>query len=277
MQNDSEQNEPEIQEFADGTLRLTVSPIAILEFCQPGKRNAVTMQMWAELPTVLQAIAANEKIRVLLIRGSGTEAFCAGADITEFREMYSTPESTNRYINAVRQAQYDLRHLPHSTIAWIYGDCVGSGCGLALACDLRFAADNARFGIPPARLGLAYSVEDTAQLVEKVGPAFAKDLLFSARLIDSREALAAGLIDRSFAAAELEAAVTRYAASMTELPRASIQASKTTINAITDSQIPDNAELRDMYQATFSGEDMKEGYEAFLSRRKPIFWKRNNE
>ena len=127
------------------------------------------------------------------------------------------------------------------------------------------------------RLGLAYSVEDTAKLVEKVGPAFAKDLLFSARLIDSREALAAGLIDRSISVDELEAAVSQYATSMAELSQASIQVSKKTINAITDLQIPDNAELRDLYQATFSGEDMKEGYEAFLNRRKPLFWKRSNE
>lgn len=264
--------DPQVLEFADGKLRLTPSAIAVLEFCQPARRNAVTMQMWESLPLALERVAADDNIRILLVRGSGSEAFCAGADINEFEEMYATPESTSRYIDAVRVAQYELRHLPQPTIAWIFGDCVGSGCGLALACDLRFAADNARFGIPPAKLGLAYSVEDTAQLIEKVGPACAKDLLFSARLIDAPEALSAGLIDRAIASGELESAVLDYANRVAELSQISIKASKKIINAISDSSIPQDPQLRELYSSTFSGEDMKEGYSAFLDRRKPVFW-----
>ena len=260
-------------EFAGGRLRLTVAAIAVLEFCQPDKRNAITMQMWEELPPILNTIAENADIRVLLVRGSGTEAFCAGADIGEFEEMYATPESTASYVNAVRRAQFELRHLPQPTLAWIYGDCVGSGCGLALACDLRFAANDARFGIPPARLGLAYSVGDTAQLVEKVGVARAKDLLFSARLLDSTEALSMGLIDREITNDQLQADVWSYATGLAELSQISIRTSKKIINAIGDSSVPDNEELDRLYIETFSGDDMKEGYEAFLGHRKPVFWK----
>ena len=258
-------------EFAEGKLCLKIAPIAVLEFCQPDKRNAVTMRMWEELPRVLDRVAGDPGIRVLLVRGSGLSAFCAGADISEFEVMYGTPESTDSYIKAVRHAQFQLRHLPQPTVAWVYGDCVGSGCGLALACDLRFAAADARFGIPPAKLGLAYSVGDTAQLVEKVGPARAKDLLFSARLIDTAEALAIGLVDRSIATDQLAAEVMSYATSMADLSQISNQVSKKIINSISDMMIPDNAELDALYVSTFSGADMREGYEAFLQRRKPVF------
>ncbi len=261
-------------EFADGKLRLTVAPIAVLEFCQPHKRNAITMNMWQELPRVLKTIAADADIRVLLVRGSGASAFCAGADISEFEDMYATRESTASYVQAVRKAQYELRHLPQPTIAWIYGDCVGSGCGLALACDLRFAANDARFGIPPAKLGLAYSVGDTAQLVEKVGVARTKDLLFSARLLNSSEALSMGLIDREITPDQLDEDVMSYATGLAELSQQSIRTSKKITNAIGDLCVPENEELDSLYVSTFSGSDMREGYEAFLNRRKPVFWKR---
>ena len=110
--------------------------------------------------------------------------FSAGADITEFKEVYATPETTNAYNGMVRLALSRLRDLDRPVIAVIAGACVGGGCGLALAADLRFAAPEARFGITAARLGIGYSPEDNAQLVEKIGPARAKDLLFSARLIE---------------------------------------------------------------------------------------------
>lgn len=257
--------------YANGQLKLTMSPIAVLEFCQPDKRNAVSMLMWQELPKALDMVTNNECIRVLLVRGTGMVAFCAGADISEFEKTYATPESTAQYIEAVRVAQYQLRHLAQPTIAWIYGDCVGSGCGLALACDLRFAADNARFGIPPAKLGLAYSVEDTAQLVEKVGPAFAKDLLLSARLVNAEEALKAGLINRVISSQNLERAVLEYADNMTGLSQTSLRTSKRIINAICDESTPDNPVLKELYRATFAGSDLKEGYDAFLQKRKPEF------
>lgn len=268
--------EQETLDFAGGQLRLTLAPIAVLEFCQPRRRNAVTLRMWEEMPEVLRRVSDSELVRVLLVRGTGTEAFCAGADITEFERMYATEASSAIYINAVRTAQHDLRHIPQPVIAWIYGDCVGSGCGLALACDLRFAASNARFGIPPAKLGLAYSVEDTAQLVEKVGPAMAKDLLFSARLIDARQAATAGLVDRVVSPEKLESTVLDYAHRLAELSQVSQRASKKIINAICDSTIPSSPELREMYASTFTDTDMREGYEAFLSRRKPVFWNKLN-
>jgi len=264
-------NQSKVLLFADGRLRLTLAPVATLEFCQPERRNAMTLQMWEELPTVLQTVAESTEVRVLLVRGSGTNAFCSGADISEFEVMYATAESTENYLTSVRKAQYELRHLPQPTVALIHGDCVGSGCGLALACDLRFAAEDARFGIPPAKLGLAYSVEDTAQLVEKVGPSFAKDLLFSARLVDAKKALTAQLIDQISTTDQLEADTLSYAQNIAALSQNSLRTSKRIINAVSDTLIPEDRSLRELYAATFSGPDMQEGYRAFLQRRKPEF------
>ena len=171
----------------------------------------------------------------------------------------------------VRQAQARLRVLDRPVIALVAGACVGGGCGLALAADLRFAAPEARFGITAARLGLGYSPEDTAQLVEKVGPARAKDLLFSARLIGADEALAIGLIERILPAASLLKEGTDYADGLAELSAFSIRMTKAAINRLASPDEAVCAALNATFVAGFEGPDFKEGRTAFLNRRKPVF------
>ncbi|SLN75416.1 enoyl-CoA hydratase-related protein [Oceanibacterium hippocampi] len=257
--------------FADGALRLMPSRVALLEINAPERRNALSLAMWTAIEAVAERVEADESIRVLLVRGAGGKAFSAGADIGEFADVYATPESTADYNARVRRAQARLRDLPRPTIAVVDGVCVGGGCGLALACDLRFAATDARFGITPARLGLAYSYADTAQLVEKVGPARAKDILFSGRLLEAGEALAIGLVDRLAAPEALTGTVADYAEGLAALSQTSIRAAKAIINRLADRQAESSADMDALFSDSFSGPDFREGYAAFLAKRRPVF------
>jgi enoyl-CoA hydratase/carnithine racemase len=258
--------------FANGQLRLIgAGPVVTLELNQPEKHNAVSSAMWQALPEAVAAIEADDAIRVVLVRGAGGRAFSAGADISEFAHIYSDPGRTETYNAAVRAAQAALRHLDRPVIAVIDGVCVGGGCGIALACDLRFASSAARFAITPARLGLAYSYADTAQLVEKVGPARAKDILFSGRMLPAEEALAIGLIDRMIAPDELNGVVRAYAQDLALLSQTSIRAAKSIVNMLVDdgAATPDKAAR--IADASFSGPDFHEGFQAFVEKRKPNF------
>ena len=258
--------------FADGQLRLLgQGPVVTLELNQPAKHNAVSSAMWQALPEAVAAIEADAAIRVVLVRGAGGRAFSAGADISEFAHVYSDPGRTEAYNAAVRAGQAALRHLARPVIAVIDGVCVGGGCGIALACDLRFASTAARFAITPARLGLAYSYADTAQLVEKVGPARAKDILFSGRMLPAEEALSIGLIDRVVEAAELEGVVRNYAQDLALLSQTSIRAAKAIVNMLVDDGAETRPEAARIAAESFEGPDFAEGFRAFTEKRKPDF------
>jgi enoyl-CoA hydratase/carnithine racemase len=253
---------------ADGRLVLEPGRIARLTLAAPASRNAMTRAMWAALPAIAARIAADRDIRVLVLTGAGG-AFCAGADIAEFAEVYATAESAAAYNATVRAAIEALRSLPRPVLARIEGPCVGGGVALALACDLRFADPGAVFAITPARLGIAYSPADTALVVGAVGAAAAKDLLFSARRLDAAEARALGLVDRVSEADGLDTAVAEYAETLARLSPASIAQAKATVNALAPA-CADPALLAG-FAALFSGPDFAEGRAAFLGRRAPEF------
>lgn len=254
--------------FADGRLILTPGRIARLTLNAPASRNAIAGAMWAALPTIAGRIAADPDIRVLVVTGAGG-AFSAGADISEFEQTYATPESAAMANALVRDGQQAIRDLPLPVLAMIDGACVGGGCGLALSCDLRLAADTAFFAITPARLGIAYPAADTWRLVEKVGPARAKDILFSARRLPASEALSIGLIDRVHSPETLESETMAYAETLAALSPASHRVTKAMVNAL--SSPPDAAHLDATHAALFSGPDFAEGRRAFLEKRKPAF------
>ncbi|MFE2431508.1 enoyl-CoA hydratase/isomerase family protein [Streptomyces sp. NPDC059373] len=163
---------------------------ATITISNPAKRNAMSLDMWRDLPGLLNSLAADPAVRVLVLTGAG-DTFCAGADITDLRDSASSALAQG----AAVEAEEALAAFPKPTVAAIRGFCVGGGCQLAAACDLRFAAEGSRFGVTPARLGIVYAASSTRRLVALVGPAAAKYLLFSAELIGHERALRTGLVD----------------------------------------------------------------------------------
>jgi enoyl-CoA hydratase/carnithine racemase len=254
--------------YADGRLQLATGRISHLVLASPSTRNAMTRAMWSALPLICDRVAADASIRVLVVSGEGG-TFCAGADISEFEETYRTPMSAQAVNTAVREAQARLRTLPKPTIAAIEGSCMGGGCGIALACDLRIAAEGARFAITPAKLGIAYSPADTRQLISAVGEAVAREMLLTARVLEAREALRVGLVGRLVSLDRLEAEVAEVAGWMAALSPASQAATKAILNDLSDS--PVHSDLQAHFEALFQGPDFREGTRAFLEKRRPQF------
>ena len=196
-------------------------PFARVVLNRPERRNAITRAMWRALPAIRAAIEAREDLLVTLVEGEGAH-FSAGADIAELGDIYRDATATRDFGDAMQNGLKALMDLDRPTIAVIRGVAIGAGLGLALACDLRFCAADAHLAITPARLGLIYGHAETRRLVELVGPSRAKDLLFTARRIETDEALAIGLIDRRIEAA-LQETVLGYARGLAELSQISVR------------------------------------------------------
>lgn len=245
--------------------------IAKLILNQPAKRNAINAAMWQALPAAVDRLEADPEVKLVIVRGADDRAFSAGADISEFPEVYATPERAEAYNEAVRVAQLALAELSKPTLATIRGACVGGGCGIALCCDLRIASRDARFGITPARLGLAYSFEDTRRLVNAVGPAHAKDILFTGQLIDAERAYQIGLINRLVEGTRLDDEAAAYAAQICAGSQYSVRAAKSVIDRIAAGADEADAELRAQLSGAFIGEDFREGYKSFIERRPARF------
>jgi enoyl-CoA hydratase/carnithine racemase len=254
--------------YADGGLTLTIDgEVATLAFDRPAKRNAITLAMWRALPDACAAFAASDA-KVLVVTGRGG-CFAAGADIGEFEAVYATPQSAADYNAAVAGAVGAIAALDKPVLAAIEGACVGGGLAIALACDLRIAAPNARLAITPAKLGLTYSLEDTKRLVDAVGASAARDILFTGRLVGAEEALRLGLAD--VIEADLPAAVAAKAAEISAASQRSVRAIKATIRAILAGAVEDDAATRAAFVASVSAPDFIEGRAAFLEKRKPVF------
>ncbi|MFF7352249.1 MULTISPECIES: enoyl-CoA hydratase/isomerase family protein [Streptomyces] len=242
--------EPQLSHRVEGA-------VATVVIHNPAKRNAMTAAMWRALPPLLDELAHDPGVRVLVLTGEGG-TFCAGADISTLR---GSPDETPGLAVAAEEA---LAAFPKPTLAAVRGHCVGGGSQLAAACDLRLAEEGALFGVTPARLGIVYPASSTRRLVSLVGPSAAKYLLFTAELIDTGRALATGLVDEVLPEGELGkrvAELTRILASRSLLTQA---AAKEFANGRTD---------RDAHwaaQARGSG-DTAEGVAAFLERRQPRF------
>ncbi|MAK64335.1 MAG: enoyl-CoA hydratase [Maricaulis sp.] len=241
---------------------------ATLILNRPDKRNAMTEAMWAGLPGLLDTLA--ERCRVLVVRGAG-DHFASGADISEFDAIYETQQRGEANSASIAAALEALARFPHPTIAAIRGACVGGGCGIALACDLRFADTSSRLAITPAKMGLLYPFGDTKRLVEAVGPSMAKDMLFSARVLDATEALDCGLIDRLHEPDALDDEIEAYCSRLLDMSPRSATYTKAMIGRILDGQDHDDDETRAWFANAFSSADFKEGYKAFLEKRKPDF------
>lgn len=245
--------------------------LAHLVLNRPDKRNAVTEAMWLAIPHLIAEVEQDPAIKVLIVRGADERAFAAGADIGEFERVYASRETTKAYAKAIHTAMRRLGHCTKPTIALVQGPCVGGGCGIALSCDLRFSDESGKFGITPAKLGLVYNLEDTKKLVDLVGPAKAKDILFTGRIMSAAEALSIGLIDRVVPAAELFATVKDYARGICETSQFSHRATKRIVQMILAGVAEDFAETDRLFLDSFEGEDFHEGRAAFMAKRKPSF------
>ncbi|MBL95137.1 MAG: Short-chain-enoyl-CoA hydratase [Alphaproteobacteria bacterium MarineAlpha3_Bin5] len=236
------------------------------------KRNAMTFEMWRDLPKVLSDFDNDNTIRCILLAGAGGKAFCSGADISQFEQNRSSEQGIVKYNLAVENALSSLQSIKKPTIAMIEGPCVGGGVGLAIACDLRIANDVSIFAVPAAKLGLGYRIDGLIPLVNIVGPSFAKEIFYTARRFNAQEALSMGLVNRVLPNSVLTDFVKRYTKKICENAPLTIKAVKVCVGeALKDRNDRDLALCKVVVDDCFRSEDYKEGRTAFMEKRTPDF------
>ena len=191
-----------MQTISDKLIGRKDGAIGWVIFNNPQKRNAVSLEMQQALVVVLEEFARDPAIRVVILKGAGDKAFVSGADISEFKDRRSTQEATAVYDASSNRLNKMLKEFPKPTIAMIHGYCMGGGLGTAVACDLRIASDDSRFGVPAARLGVGYRYDRLKQLSDLVGPSFTAEIFYTGRQFDAQEALQMGLVNRVMPAAD---------------------------------------------------------------------------
>ncbi len=246
--------------------------IGWLRINQPERRNAISLEMWQGLADATAAFDADADVRVVVMHGVGGQSFAAGADISEFEKKRANAEQKQRYGEIASRGQNGLGNLGKPLIAMIQGYCIGGGMAIALKADVRFAAHGSRFGIPAARLGLGYEYDGVAALARLVGPASAKDILFSARQLEADEALRLGLLNFVCAPDELEPRVRDYAAGIAANAPLTIRASKAALRLFEQYSVSDGANaVNELVDRCFDSADYREGRSAFMEKRQPRF------
>ncbi len=246
--------------------------IGWLTFNNPAKRNATSLEMWQATATILTDFEADAAIRVVVMKGAGDKAFVAGADISEFKEKRSDADAAAEYSKAAEDARHLLTNMRKPLIAMIRGYCLGGGLALAMYAELRIASEDSQFGIPAAKLGIGPGFGMLKSLVDLVGPARANEIMLTGRRMDADEALRIGLVNRVVPADTLEAAVRELAEAICNNAPLSVEASKFTIREVLkEPDVRDLAEIDRLTKACFDSQDYKEGREAFMEKRKPVF------
>ncbi len=246
-------------------------PIGWMTFNNPTRRNAVSLEMWQAIPTILDRFENDPAVRVIVLHGAGEAAFVAGADISQFEKTRSSPESNAQYEHALEDASRRLYECSKPTIAMIHGYCIGGGVALAVCCDLRIAADDAKFGIPAVRLGLGYGHKGVKKLMDLVGPSYTKEIFFTARQFTAAEAQTMGLVNRVLPVAELDAYVRGYCATIADNAPMTINALKRTVGELVKGADGDLALSDRLVKACFESQDFVEGRRAFMEKRRPVF------
>lgn len=257
--------------MADHILLQRRGAVATLTLNRPDSRNAISLRMYRDLPGLVAELDADRDVKVVVLRGAGDRSFASGADISEFAEVRGDAASAKAYNEHVAAAELALEGVTKPTIAMIHGYCIGGGFGLALACDLRFGDERSRFAITPAKLGLVYSLESTKRLVDLVGPARAKWVLYSGQQIQAERAFGLGILDELYDAAELETATYEFADLVTTRAQFSVRAAKQIVGRIAGGQSTDDEHTTFLRNSSFDTDDYAEGVRAFLEKRSPEF------
>ena len=241
-----------------------------LIFNNPERRNAVSVDMWEAIPKVFDEFEADPQIRVIVLAGSGDKAFVSGADISQFEKQRSSEDAVQRYEDLAEAAQARLQGCDKPLIAMIRGYCLGGGLNIAVLCDLRIAADDARFGIPAAKMGLGYRASSMKNLVDIVGAAYAREIMITARQFTAAEAKEMGLANRVVPASELESFTRKLCEEIAGNAPLTMRSAKRIIREVVKTEY-DAAKCKAWAKECFDSEDYKEGRKAFMEKRNPAF------
>jgi enoyl-CoA hydratase/carnithine racemase len=256
----------------DQLLAEVTGAVAVVTFNNPGKRNALSSEMRAALPGLLEVLQADRDVRVVVVTGAGDKAFASGADISEFGDRRTSPAARAEYDRVSAAVSRSWHGLDKPLIAMIRGFCLGGGLFTALQADIRVASDNSQFGIPAARLGVGPGFAGVTGLLDLIGPAWTSEMLFSARRFSAAEALQMGLVNRVVPAASLRDDVMSLAQGIAQNAPLTVMASKAAIREAGRS--PDRRDMgrvEAMIEACFRSDDYREGQRAFAERRPPAF------
>jgi len=246
-------------------------PVARLVFDHENRRNAITVDMWEAIPDTVRALEDDPGVRVVVMRGAGSEAFVSGADISEF-ERTRTGNAGRSYDAMTARAFASLQGLDKPLLACIHGFCIGGGAAIALTADLRYAADDALFAVPPARLGLGYHTAGIRTLIRTVGFSESADLLFTARRVTAHEARRIGLVNEVFDKTLLDEHVDQIAYAIADNAPLTIRSAKITLQELSKLESErDKARIDQSIERCYQSEDFTEGVRAFLEKRKPRF------
>ena len=259
-------------ETTDKMLSRRDGRVGTIVFNNPERHNAVSLEMWEAGARMLEEFAADDGIGVVVLTGAGGKSFVSGADISKFESERATEEAVARYGVMVEKLYADIHNFPKPTIAMIRGYCIGGGLGLALSCDLRICTERSRFALPAAKLGLGYGYPGLKRFVDTIGPAFTKELFFTARQFNAEEAREMGLVNRIVSDNEIEAYVKDYADCIASNAPLTVRATKYIVGQVLEEDAKRNLERsNDLVKQCFASRDYAEGRKAFLEKRKPVF------
>lgn len=257
--------------YADGKMLAEIDQgVGLITFNQPEKRNAMSVAMWDGLSAILDDFLADDSVRVVVLTGAGPKAFVSGADISQFDQQRASGNAQLEYDRLTSGGRAKLAAFPKPVIARIRGFCLGGGLGIAMQADIRIAAVDSEFGIPAAKLGIAYGYDMTRKLVSLVGPAHAAMMLYSGARIDAKEAQRIGLINQITTDEGLTDAVCNIARQIADNAPNSLRIGKLALAEV-QSTTPDKAKIDALVATCFDTEDYKEGRLAFAEKRAPRF------
>lgn len=262
-----------MMELAEGKILASIeNGVGRVVFNQPEKRNAMSVNMWEGMGQALDLFAEDRSVRCVVLQGAGDKAFVSGADISQFEKVRNNADAQREYERLTSAGRMKLSTYEKPVIAQIRGFCMGGGLGIAMSTDIRIASEDSQFGIPAAKLSIAYGFDMVRALVDLVGPAHAHMILMTGERFDAREAERIGLVNKVVPVGELDATVEKLTATLAANAPLSLRTNKMTVKAVLkDPADRDMGAIRAAMAACFDSNDYREGRRAFMEKRKPAF------